>query len=211
VTVRERIDKSLVDLLVSELSAVPDYRHRRGRRFGLGQMLAYVALAKLSGAQTTADIARWMADRRDALKAVGLPMFSYKTALRVSRRTDAGALDQVLCRLAGRVVGARAAPGEVVTVAVDGKELTGSIRRDAPAVRLVSVWDHATGVTLGQTPVGSKGGEQGALPGLLAQVADVLADTPGAPGGIVVTLDANFCGDPALAAVAAARADWVVK
>ncbi|MDR1440937.1 MAG: hypothetical protein LBJ02_00845 [Bifidobacteriaceae bacterium] len=54
---------------------------------------------------------------------VGLPVFSYKTALRLSRGTDAGVLDGVLCGLAGRAAARRARPGELVTVAIDGKEL----------------------------------------------------------------------------------------
>jgi predicted transposase YbfD/YdcC len=211
VTISQTVDKSLADRLASELAAVPDHRGRRGRRFELGQMLTCAALAKLAGARTAADLSRWMADRADALAALGLPVFSYKTALRLTRETDAAVLDRVLCRLAGLAAAARAAPGAAMAVAVDGKELTGSIRRDAPAVRLVSVWDHATGATLGQAQVASKGGEQAALPGLLAQVAAVLAETPGGPGRhVVVTMDANFCGDPALRAVASAGADWIV-
>jgi predicted transposase YbfD/YdcC len=210
VTVSERIDKSLVDRLVLELSVVPDHRDPRGCRWPLAKMLACFALAKLCGAQTAADVARWMADRGDALLAVGLPVFSYKTALRLSRETDAAALDVVLCRLAGRAAARRASPGGPVTVAVDGKELTGSVRRDAPAVRLVAVRDQATGVVAGQAQVASKGGEQAALPQLLAQVRHAFR-TDGHPDpAIVVTLDANFCGDPPLAAVAAAGADWIV-
>jgi hypothetical protein len=63
VTVSKRIDKSLVDRLVLELSVVPDYRDPRGRPWPLAKMLACFVLAKLCGAQTAADVARWMADR----------------------------------------------------------------------------------------------------------------------------------------------------
>jgi predicted transposase YbfD/YdcC len=173
-------------------------------------MLVCVGLAKLSGVQGAADIWRWMDNRRRVLSAAGLPVFSYKTVLRLIRGGDAGMVDKVLCGLVARLAVARAVQTGVMVVAVDGKELTGSISRDGPAVRLVSVWDHATGVVLAQTQVGDKGGEQAALPRLLAQVNTALRAATGWAGDLIVTLDANFVGSPALSAVAQAGAYWLV-
>jgi hypothetical protein len=179
VSISEEIDATLVDLLISELASVLDYRKDRGKRYRLADMLACVVLAKLCGAGTATDIASWMADRSDKLRALGLPCFSYKTVMRLARQVDAEIVDRVLNGVAGRVVGARAKQVGVMVVAVDGKELTGSICRDRPAVGSVSVWDHATGVVLAQARVGDKGGEQGALPGLLAQVKTSLEAATG--------------------------------
>lgn len=210
VTISEQVDATLIGFLVQELSGVPDHRKPRGVRYRLSEMLVCAVLAKLAGAQSAADIARWVANHTDALHALGLPVFSYKTALRLIRGIDAEALDKALCRTVGRQAVARAVQSGVLVVAVDGKELTGSVRRDGPAVRLVSVWDHRTGVVLAQVQVSDKGGEQGGLPELLAQVMGQLNAQTGWSGCLVVTLDANFCGDPALNAITSVGGLWVV-
>src|SRR5690242_19850845 len=49
------------------LAAVPDRRHRRGKRYALPLLLVLMVLAKLSGQDRPSGIADWVAHRRDRL------------------------------------------------------------------------------------------------------------------------------------------------
>jgi hypothetical protein len=189
-------DAAAVAVLVKALERVPDHRKAKGRRFRLGELLAVKALARLSAAATVKAECRWARDRQAAMEALGLPLASRKTMLRAARDADAAAVGEALCAMVRHIVFSRLGPREPLAVAIDGKEPAGSLTRDAPAVRLVSVWRHATGAILGQAQVADKGGEQGALPGLLAQVAASPRAQTGRSGPLVVTLDANFCARP---------------
>lgn len=210
VTISEEIDATAVECFLRELSRVPDHRRRRGIRYRLNEMLACVAFAKFSGATSVADIHRWISNHAKALAAFDLPLFSYKTTLRLVRWTSADRLDDALNAAVREAVCVKAAKAGTMVVSIDGKELTGSVRREGSAIRLVSVYDHATRVVIAQVPVASKGGEQGALPGLVGQVTAQLREHTGWSGSLVVTLDANFCGSPSLAGVRDAQAEWMV-
>ena len=57
------------------LAAVPDRRHRRGKRYALPLLLLLMVLAKLSGQDRPSGIADWVAHRRDQLAPLlGLPL-----------------------------------------------------------------------------------------------------------------------------------------
>src|SRR5215210_5781066 len=49
------------------LAAIPDRRHRRGKRYALPLMLLLIVLAKLSGQDRPCGIADWVAHRREPL------------------------------------------------------------------------------------------------------------------------------------------------
>ena len=57
------------------LAAVPDRRHRRGKRYALPLLLLLIVLAKLSGQDRPSGIADWVDHRREQLaELLGLPL-----------------------------------------------------------------------------------------------------------------------------------------
>ena len=203
----EMLDRGLVDELREELAVVPDRRHRRGVRYRLADILICVLLAKAAGATTFAAIARWLKDNQSRLAVVGLKPCSYDTLRRTAIRIDVDALDVASCKVAARRAGpATQGCGDLLAgynlVAVDGKELTGSIGWDHRATRLVSAIDQRTGVVLAQDQVATKGGEQAALPVVLGRIERA--------GGLVVTGDAGFNGAPSREVITEAGGFWVL-
>ncbi|MDR1441778.1 MAG: transposase family protein [Bifidobacteriaceae bacterium] len=203
----EILDRAPIDQLREELADIPDHRHRRGIRHQLADILICVLLAKTAGATSIAAIARWMEDNQPRLAGVGLKPCSYDTVRRVATGIDVDTLDAAACAVAARRL--RPAPGPAPgggagrhVVAVDGKELTGSIGRDRRPTRLVAAMDQHAGVVLAQGQVAAKGGEQGALPALLSRIDR--------PGGFVVTGDAGFNGAPSRKAITQAGGSWVL-
>jgi hypothetical protein len=205
-TVVETLDLRHVGELRAELGwCLTDWRKPRGKRHRLADVVICSVLAKLCGAQDLAQMARWIGNNRARLGALGLGVVSYWTLRRVAQRIDPAELEAASARVVGRLVGQAEGDGGGwwAAVAVDGKELTGSVGRDAQAVRLVAAWDHRHGHVVAQVRVADKGGEQAAVPGLLEAL-------PG-PVGMTVTGDANFSGRPTLAAVSSAGAWWAVS
>src|SRR5437764_14331995 len=90
--------------LAAALAAVPDTRHRRGRRHELSGMLAIGACACLTGATSYVAIGEWAAAQGQAvLNCLGseaeLP--SESTVRRCLQDTDAVALDAAVAGWAG--------------------------------------------------------------------------------------------------------------
>jgi hypothetical protein len=201
----ETLDARWVAELAAELDAyLTDWREARGKRFRLADIVICAVLAKLCGAQDLSQIARWVRNNAARLKALGLGGFSYWTLRRAAQRIDSAEMEGACARVVERLSGAlpRGAGGPWRAVAVDGKELTGSVGRGRPAVRLVAAWGH-DGRVVAQARVADKGGEQAAVPHLLAALPQ--------PRGTTVTGDANFSGRPTLGAVAGAGAWWAVS
>ena len=163
--------------LVQALGAVPDPRHRRGRRHSLQSVLLLALGAVLAGAQSYAASADWAADAGHAV-AVGGPAPHASTIRRLLSRLDTAALEAALTRwvLSRRQVaaapeatgGGPAAEGRPV-LAVDGKTLRGA-RCDGRRVHQLAAMDHTTRVVLAQRTVDGAPGEIGGFQPLLADL-----------------------------------------
>src|SRR3954462_8653835 len=134
--------------LVTALAAVPDPRHRRGRRHQLTGLLAIGACAGLTGSGAYVAIGEGAAAQgRAVLDCLGsdadLP--SESTLRRCLQDTDTAALDAAVAGWAGAQLGAqqtRAAGTDFAPVntdrrviAIDGKTLRGSAPRATPEQR----------------------------------------------------------------------------
>src|SRR4051794_29888642 len=200
--------------LATALAAVPDPRHRRGRRHDLTGVLAIGACACLTGATSYVAIGEWAAAQgRGVLDCVGgdadLP--SESTLRRCRQDTDAPALDAAVAGWAGAQLAeqqARAAGTDLAPVnadrrggAIDGKTLRGSVPRLTPEQRtaaaqgsgrthLVAGLNHVSGVTLGQVACPGEAGTGGEV----AAAKDLAAalDKRGLLAGSVITVDAGF-------------------
>lgn len=153
--------------LVSALSAVPDPRQRRGRRYAWPVLLALIAAALASGAQGVRAIGQWAAERADDLTPLlDLPgrLPSPATVRRTLRAVDVTQLEE---RLAGFAAALPTPPADWTGLAVDGKAVRGANRHGA-RVHLVSLTRHADGCVLDQVAVAAKSNEITAAPRLLA-------------------------------------------
>jgi hypothetical protein len=139
-----------VPSLLEALSAVPDPRRARGRRYRLASVLTLAVCAMLSGARSLYAIAQWGRDHnaaevRAALGISHADVPSVATLFRVFRDVDRDALEAAL----GRWVQAQVPAGERV-VALDGKTLRGIHGEQVPGVHLVAALTHTSGQVRGQ-------------------------------------------------------------
>jgi hypothetical protein len=125
--------------LAAALAAVPDPRHRRGRRHELTGVLALGACACLTGARSYVAISEWAAAQGQAVLDCldgGAALPSESTLRRCLQDADAAALDAAVAGWAGQQLAAQqaraaeSAAGAVVPVnadrrviAIDGKTL----------------------------------------------------------------------------------------
>jgi predicted transposase YbfD/YdcC len=176
--------------LREHLAAVPDPRHRRGRRHAISTILLIAAAAALTGARSFAAIGEWAADLPQHLLAVlGARMDRRRgryrapdeaTVRRVLGSVDGDALDDALgAWLAGRAPRVRA-------IAVDGKTLRGTCDATGQGgVHLLAAMTHDSGVVVAQQEVDSKTNEITCFQPLLSIVGGNVDMT-----GVVVTADA---------------------
>jgi len=147
--------------LLQALSAVPDPRRRRGRRYSLQSILLIAVSAVLAGARSYAAIGDWAALTRPAVGVCGRPPHA-ATIRRVLLTVDPVAMQAALTvwTLAHR--NARAGTTEQASLprneqrqvlAIDGKNLRGARQRNGQQTQLVSVIDHAHQLVLTQTEV----------------------------------------------------------
>src|SRR5215218_5298545 len=144
-------DTGSTSSLAGALAAVPDARHRRGRRHELTGVLTIAAGACLTGATSYVAISEWAAiqgaavlDCLDDHHATGTALPCEATLRRCLQTTDSAALDAAVTGWAvGQLTGqqARAAGAHVDLVpvalgrrviAIDGKTLRGSAPRATP-------------------------------------------------------------------------------
>lgn len=153
--------------LLEVLAAIPDPRHRRGRRHRFEGVLAASVMASLSGMQSYEAIAEWAAELpREVCRRLGFYCWkppSEPTIRRVLQSVDADAVD----RAAGAWLAAQTTSDGV---ALDGKTLRGSHDGERPAVHLLAAVTHGAGVVLAQRDVGEKTNE---IPGAAPLLADV--------------------------------------
>jgi predicted transposase YbfD/YdcC len=176
------------------LSAVPDPRQRRGRRYRWPVLLTLIAAALVSGQQGMRAIGQWVSEHAEELGAVlDLPpgrVPSAATLRRVVRGVDLAALEAELARFVAALPASpppapAAAPRPLplagwIGLALDGKAVRGANRHGAQ-IHLVGLVRHDDGRVLGQVAVADKSNEITAAPRLLARHA---------LGGTVTTMDA---------------------
>jgi predicted transposase YbfD/YdcC len=174
--------------LVQALGAVPDPRHRRGRRHSLQSVLLLALGAVLAGARSYAAIADWAAVADHAVAVCGPPPHA-STIRRLLSRLDAAALEAALT---GWVLTRRQSAHEVTgpvaehrpVLAVDGKTLRGARGGDGRQTKLVCVYDQAQRLVLTQTGV-VDGDEIAAFTAALSTLPDLHE--------VLVTADALHC------------------
>lgn len=147
---------SSVPSLLEALAAVPDPRHRRGRRYSAASVLTFAVCAMLCGARSLYAIAQWGRDQGSAEVRAALGIArettpSVATLFRLFRDLDRDAFEAAL----GRWAEAQGVPpGEAV--ALDGKHLRGIHGEAVPGVHRVAAYAHRAGAVLAQ-----KGGRRG--------------------------------------------------
>jgi predicted transposase YbfD/YdcC len=177
--------------LLHALRSVPDPRRPRGGRHGLQSVLLLGLQAVMAGTNSWAAIAQWAATAPQALVICGTPP-SASTFRRVLAAVDVTALETALTRwaTARRAAAVRSArPGQTraeqrTVLAVDGKTLRGSRTPTGGQTKLVSVYDHASGLVLTQAAV-ADGDEVAAFTTALSCLPDL--------GGCLITADALHC------------------
>jgi predicted transposase YbfD/YdcC len=147
--------------LLQALSAVPDPRRRRGRRYSLQSILLIAVSAVLAGARSYAAIGDWAALTRPAVGVCGRPPHA-ATIRRVLLTVDPAAMEAALTvwTLAHRNVQAGTAEQASLprnerrqVLAIDGKNLRGARQPDGQQTKLVSVIDQTHRLVLTQTEV----------------------------------------------------------
>src|SRR5688572_28958779 len=144
----------------------------------------------MAGASSWVAIAQWAAIAPQALAVCAAPP-SASTFRRVLAAVDIDVLEAALTRWASgrRAAVAAARPGQTrveqrTVLAVDGKTLRGSRAATGGQTKLVSVYDHASGLVLTQAAV-ADGDEIAAFTVALACLSDL--------AGALVTADALHC------------------
>jgi hypothetical protein len=131
--------------LLEALGAVPDPRHRRGRRYEQASLLTLAVCAMLCGARSLYAIAQWGHEREGGAVAAALGFDwgrspSVATLFRTFRDLDVAAFEQALAGWLGMDAPPTAA------LAIDGKTLRGIHGEAVPGVHLVAAYAHGRGV-----------------------------------------------------------------
>lgn len=172
------MDQPQYTTLVEVLQAISDPRHARGLRHPWLLLLTLIALAVASGQRTAHAIADWVAQHAEEVRTqlqLSVQAFpSESTFRRALRAIPAETLESLIARftptLAVPVAPTASAPPPALPVwqgqAVDGKEVRG-VARHGPALWLVSLVQHGSGIVLMETAVDQKSNEITAVPRLL--------------------------------------------
>ncbi len=189
-------DPSL-ESLFQLLGTVPDHRKLKGRRYQLRTVLCIIALATLCGYSGHRAIASFAAkltqQQRRRLrcyrnKHTGLYTVPRETCIRaILYKLDAEALENVVARWMEGLD-----ESELRCIAIDGKTLKGTARRDAAgekkdALHLVSAVNHLNARLLAQEAVTAKSNEIPAVRTLIERFPHL--------DGVTVTTDAMHCLD----------------
>lgn len=163
------------------ISALPDPRARRGRRYAWASLVLLVCAALASGQQTGAAMAQWIAEHaaewQGWVPSTAGRVPSAATVRRVLRHLDAPALE---AHLAAWTAAQQEEAAALRAVALDGKAVRGTYAHAAP-LHLVSLVTHERVQVLGQVAVADK---SNAIPAVRTLLRD--RDLR----GWVVTLDA---------------------
>jgi len=166
--------------LLGYLARVADHRKAKGIRHGLAAILAVVAVARLSGADSVYAAAQFASSMpQEALRRCGIRYNqrlgryvppSFKTIKRAVRAVNAKAADEQLCAW----LRAEAAAGRLNWrhIAVDGKTCRGAVQPDGTRPHLLSAYDVTAGTVLGQAEVDGKTNEITCFVPLLQAILD---------------------------------------
>ena len=178
-------------LKMSDLEGIVDARRGQGRMYDLPHVLLCCILAVAAGADSYRSIVRFVDTRLEWLREhTGLAWrrAPTHTGLRaILLGLDQVAVEQALRRRSAQALAA-AASGDIVTVAIDGKTLRGSLDRFADKAALQWLSAFATGPRL---VLGQVGWNSGAKAGEIA-AAQELIEALGLQGKLY-TLDALHC------------------
>ena len=191
--------------LVAALAAVPDPRRQcQNLRHPLVDVLVVGFCGVLCGCDDFVELETFGRKKEGFFRRflelpAGIP--SHDTFRRVFQAVCPQALQRCLIEWLQGV--RQAAPAEGEVIAIDGKALrrTFDRARGLGALRLVSAWATANGLTLGQVAVDAKSNEVTAIPRLI-ELLDLR--------GCVVTIDAAGCQKEVAAQIVAQEADYVL-
>jgi hypothetical protein len=141
--------------LLEALNQVPDARHARGVRYGLGAVLGLCILAFMCGRTTLSGVWRFGADHRSLLRQLGIARArspSVATLSRLLGGVDADGLQRAVAGwLAGVVARARGRRGRIASV--DGKTSRAS------GVHVLNIFLHDVEQVVWAAPVEGKANE----------------------------------------------------
>jgi hypothetical protein len=147
--------------LLQALSAVPDPRRRRGRRYSLQSILLIAVSAVLAGARSYAAIGDWAALTRPAVGVCGRPPHA-ATIRRVLLAVDPAAMQAALTAWTLAHRNAQAGIAERASqprnerrqvLAIDGTNLRGARQPDGQQTKLLAVIDHTHRLVLTRTEI----------------------------------------------------------
>lgn len=168
--------------------------------YSLEELLLTALCAISSGADDWVDVALWGREKIDWLRrflAFESGIASHDTFSRVFALLDARSFEACFIDWMGRLC--PSLQGHAIHI--DGKSLRGSHNGCEAMVHLVSAWDSAAGVTLGQVKTANKSNEITAVPQLLN-----LLDVRGA----TITIDAMGCQREIVKQIIDKNADYII-
>jgi DDE family transposase len=159
------MDEFVPGSLLAYLAEVPDPRSPHGRQHSLPAILGLVCCAILCGARGYTAIAQWAHDHDLVwMHRLGFTRWPPKKhgIRKILLALDLAALERALTRWAEHVLGPSPASDDQPpqAFALDGKALRGSFDALRPAVHLLSVVSHQSGLTLAQTAVPNGGDDK---------------------------------------------------
>lgn len=185
VTAVDKCAEAQIESLYQKLQTVPDYRHKRGRRYEAAAVMVIVLLAKMAGEESVSGIAEWASLRAGWLKeALGLRRLPCaNTYAYICTHLDTIELAAQIATYFGQFATEEAceeppegqensAEAEWEHWAVDGKVLRGS-HRQAPSSQsgqeVLNVYAVEHGYLKHCQPIASKGYEAATAQAFIAQ------------------------------------------
>lgn len=189
--------------LLAVLADIPDPRGCKGRRHPSAAMLAATISAILTGARGCEAIAQWV-HAQEAKVWHWLGFFRKPPCANTFRdllkRVPPEVLEEKLRAWIAGVLPQRQAD-DPQPVALDGKSLCGTLAAHKRCIHLLALFDHQTGVVLGQLAMPPTTNEHKAALTLLRDLVQK---------GQLITGDAIFCQRDLCQEVIAAEADYLL-
>lgn len=190
--------------LFEHLSKIKDPRVERTKRHKLTDILVIAVLATICAAESYPDIEEFGIDKEEWLRTFlelpnGIP--SHDTFRRVFILIKMSEFQELFFSWMKAI--AELSSGEIV--AIDGKQLKGSKRREQTineGLRMVSAWASKNRVVLGQVKTQEKSNEITAIPELLRLLS---------LKGCIVTIDAMGCQREIVKQIVSQEADYLIS
>jgi predicted transposase YbfD/YdcC len=209
----EELETEQLRLAVHHFAALPDPRIERSKQHSLVNIVTIALSAVLAGADSFYEIEAFGQTKKVWLEQFlelknGIP--SHDTFNRVFCLLDPAHFQACALDWIRAVVGGGLSAEDVL--AMDGKQLRGSVTEHVRAVHMLNVWSHAHGLCLTSTAVDGKSNEISHMPGLLDTLA--LLDLGGcyhAPlAGCIVSVDALNTQRDIATSVKQHRAEYIM-